>query len=73
MLHSIWPTVRLEQVLESLQPGFARDPGDGDEGLPQLRTNNVNRHGELDLSSIKRVPTSPSEAEKYRVRSGDVP
>ena len=72
MNHSIWPTVRLGQLLVDLQPGFARDPGDGAEGVAQLRTNNVHTSGEIDTSSIKHVEASEKEIDRYSVQRGDV-
>ncbi|MCC9606226.1 restriction endonuclease subunit S [Blastopirellula sp. JC732] len=72
MFRTEWPVARLSQLLTDVQPGFARDPGDGDVGIAQLRTNNVDRNGELSLETVKRVDASEAELTKYSVTPGDV-
>ena len=67
-----WPVVPLRRVAIEMQPGFARQPTGGDEGLPQLRTNNVSRDGQIDLSLVKRVPAKKAEVAKYSLSPGDV-
>lgn len=67
-----WPTHALAQISLDLQPGFARQPNGSDEGLPQLRTNNVSSSGGIDLSLVKRVPASLAEIERYSLAEGDI-
>jgi type I restriction enzyme S subunit len=67
-----WPTYSLSQIAIDLQPGFARQPGTGDRGFPQLRTNNVSPEGRIDLTLVKEVPASTSEFERYSLQKGDI-
>ena len=67
-----WPHVPLESIVTDLQAGFACQPTDDLEGIPQLRTNNVSPDGYIDLSDVKRVPAHSARIEKYSLRSGDV-
>jgi len=67
-----WPVVPLRRLAIDMQPGFACQPTDEDDGLPQLRTNNVSRDGQIDLSLIKRVPAKKAQIAKYSLLPGDV-
>ncbi|RLB33082.1 MAG: hypothetical protein DRH12_18815, partial [Deltaproteobacteria bacterium] len=62
----------LKEIAIDIQPGFARQPKDGSESLPQLRTNNISPEGHLDLSLVKNVPVSTREIERYSLRPGDI-
>lgn len=66
-----WRWVPLREVLGEAQLGFAsgaRDPS----GALQLRMNNVTNRGQLDWSSITRVPVDPDTLAAYRLHPGDV-
>ena len=66
-----WRWVKLEDVLEDIQPGFAC--GERDEnGIIQLRMNNVNTSGSIDLDEHIRVPNFFVKGEKYLLKPDDV-
>lgn len=67
-----WAHVPLERVVVDLQPGFACQPTEGDNGIPQLRTNNISTDGRIDLSEVKRVPATDSQLERYALRPRDI-
>ena len=69
---TLWPVVKLGDVITDMQPGFAQRPQPDDDGVPQLRTNNISNSGTIDLSEVKYVRPSKAEQEKYAVRQGDV-
>lgn len=66
-----WRTVKLESVVIEAVTGFACGQRD-ENGVIQLRMNNVSRRGELDLSNFIRVPRSHTDLETYVLRNGDV-
>ncbi|WP_282693970.1 restriction endonuclease subunit S [Streptomyces sp. CC208A] len=66
-----WDRVPLAMLIREAKPGFAC--GDQDEdGIFQIRMNNVTKHGELDLTKRRRVPRSAPGVEKSRLEPGDV-
>ncbi|MFW0858877.1 MAG: restriction endonuclease subunit S [Dehalococcoidia bacterium] len=67
-----WRWVRLGEVLEDALPGFACGKRAGLEGYIQLRMNNISSNGQLNLSSLLRVPATQKQVEKYRLKPGDV-
>jgi len=63
--------LQLGKVIRSAQSGFAS--GERlDDGVVQLRMNNVTTDGGLDWSDFIRVPTSQRELQKYVLKPGDV-
>jgi type I restriction enzyme S subunit len=67
-----WPRVPLDQIAVDMQPGFACQPTSREDGVPQLRTNNVSSEGRIDLTEVKRVPATAAQIEKYALRQGDI-
>lgn len=65
------PAVKLESVITEATSGFACGQR-ADDGVIQLRMNNVTRRGELDWSSVLRVPSEMTDLESFALRSGDV-
>jgi type I restriction enzyme S subunit len=63
--------VKLESVITEATSGFACGQR-ADDGVIQLRMNNVTRRGELDWSSVLRVPSEMTDLESFALRSGDV-
>ena len=63
--------VSIEDITIDVQSGFASGERATD-GVVQLRMNNVTTDGNLDWSSYLRVPTSPKQVEKYKLRPGDI-
>lgn len=66
-----WNWVRLGTLLREAQSGFpcgARDP----EGIVQVRMNNVDTRGNLDLQEVLRVPREATDLERYALAPGDV-
>ena len=72
MSFPLWITTHLENIVLDTQPGFAQRPNQASIGIPQLRTNNVSRDGNLDFSGIKYVDANDLAIEKYGVRKGDI-
>jgi type I restriction enzyme S subunit len=72
MFHWDWPQIPLGTLCEVMEPGFAREPHDDDQGFIQLRMPSVSDEGFIDLAVTKRVDASPEEVERYRVHRGDV-
>ena len=67
-----WASVQLERLAVDMQPGFACQPTTADDGVPQLRTNNVSVEGRIDLSELKHVPASVTQIERYSLIPGDI-
>jgi type I restriction enzyme, S subunit len=63
--------VRIEEIATDVQSGFASGERT-DDGVVQLRMNNVTTDGSLNWSSYIRVPTSQKQIEKYQLRPGDI-
>jgi type I restriction enzyme S subunit len=63
--------IRLGSLLEGAKSGFAS--GDNlDDGVFQLRMNNVTREGSLDLSKRRRVSATSKQLEMCSLQPGDV-
>lgn len=66
-----WDRVPLATLAREVKPGFAC--GDQDEdGIFQIRMNNVTKRGELDLTKRRRVPRSAPGVGKALLKPGDV-
>ena len=63
--------VKLESVIAEATTGFACGRR-ADDGVIQIRMNNVTRRGELDWSNVLRVPSEMTDLESFALRSGDV-
>lgn len=59
-------------LISEVQSGFASGQRAPENGIVQLRMNNVTTDGVLDWSNYIRVPTSGSQLEKYQLRPGDI-
>lgn len=64
-------TVPLESVVVEAKPGFASGD-DLDEGVFQIRMNNITREGRLDFSKKRRVSIKGKRADSLFLQSGDV-
>jgi len=67
---SDWKVKKLEEVIVSMQNGYASRPVTKENGMAQIRPHNITREGQLSLEGIKYVPFS--EKDNYLVRKGDV-
>lgn len=56
-------SVELGDVVLTAEPGFASG-SDLSDGLVQVRMNNVTRDGELDWTSVRRVPANDTGYDK---------
>ena len=66
-----WKWARLEEVIASIQPGFAC--GERSEtGTVQLRMNNVTTSGNFDWSDVTRIPSDYKDFSRYWLQSNDV-
>ncbi len=66
-----WKIHKLSKVIQSADNGFAS--GDRDEnGIVQLRMNNVTRRGRFLWEDITRVPEDAADIDKYLLKPGDV-
>ena len=65
-----WKNYKLKDIIENSQTGFADGRRDIN-GIPQLRMNNVNRHGRIDLTSVINVPKRKN-IENYLIQKNDV-
>jgi type I restriction enzyme S subunit len=66
-----WKLIRLEELIRSVKPGFA--VGDRQEnGIIQVRMNNVDTEGNLDLTDCLRVPATPKQIAGCSLEQGDV-
>jgi type I restriction enzyme S subunit len=66
-----WQWVRLRELIEEAQTGFAcgrRDPN----GIIQLRMNNIDTRGNFVWNDVLRVPADAAPVEQYRLVPGDV-
>lgn len=66
----MWTTVG-ELMVGMPQYGTSRKPNSDRLGVPVLRMGNI-QDGEIDLTNLKHVDMPKSEAEKYRIRHGDL-
>jgi type I restriction enzyme, S subunit len=67
-----WPFVRLGYLLKDLQPGFAQRPDPARFNAPQIRTHNVSREGEINMTGVKSVYATDDEIRKFGLKKGDV-
>ncbi|MEW6142843.1 MAG: restriction endonuclease subunit S [Chloroflexota bacterium] len=67
-----WERRRLGEIIEDIQPGFACGKRAGDDGVIQLRMNNISSSGQLDLSYTLRVPAAPEQIKQYQLLPGDI-
>jgi len=65
-----WKSKRLKDVISNSQNGFAEGQRD-ENGIPQLRMNNVTKDGRIDLEKIAMIPNR-SNLERYKISNGDV-
>lgn len=66
-----WMWVRLSDVINDFQPGFACGARD-DHGYVQLRMNNIGLDGCVVLEKTLRVPIEKTNMGKYNLRIGDI-
>lgn len=71
-LPSSWLMTDIRSFALDIQPGFARQPNETNEGCRQLRMPSISRSGFIDYTVSKFVDASDEEKAKYRVRKGDV-
>ncbi len=65
-----WLTIKLSDVISDFQNGFAEGQRD-DNGIPQLRMNNVTREGRIDLEKVAMIPFRIN-IERYLIEVDDV-
>ncbi len=65
-----WICYKLVDVISDYQNGFAEGKRD-ENGIPQLRMNNVTRSGRIDLSSVEMIPDDRN-IDRYRIEENDV-
>ncbi len=64
-------TVRIGDVVDSAQSGFASGKRD-ESGVIQLRMNNVDTTGVIDLSEHIRVPVDEKQIDRYSLKENDI-
>jgi len=67
-----WERRKLGEIIEDIQPGFACGKRAGDDGVIQLRMNNISTRGQIDLSSVLRVPATEEQVRQYCLLPGDI-
>jgi type I restriction enzyme S subunit len=67
-----WRWAKIKDVIQDALSGFACGKRDIKDGTAQLRMNNITTNGQLDLSSIIKVPASEEQIKKYKLNYGDV-
>lgn len=66
------PKVQLADLILEAQSGFASGKRD-EEGIAQIRMNNVTTDGQLDFSSIRRVPVDATKnVQRFFLNEGDI-
>lgn len=65
-----WRKMALSEVLADATPGFACGE-DVEDGVFQVRMNNITTEGQLDLSKRRRVPRDYRNIDRFFVRPGD--
>ena len=65
-----WKVMKLSDVVENTQNGFAEGKRD-ENGIPQLRMNNVTRDGRIYLEKVAMIPNR-NNLERYLINEGDV-
>jgi type I restriction enzyme S subunit len=66
-----WYMAKFQDIVDSLQPGFACGKRD-ENGFVQLRMNNIGLEGKIITDSMLKVPKSETNLEKYRLKKDDV-
>lgn len=66
-----WHTDTLGSAITDAKPGFACGE-QADDGVFQIRMNNITKDGALDLSKIRRIPWSRQNWRTFQLRPGDV-
>jgi type I restriction enzyme S subunit len=66
-----WSTEPLGNAITEAKAGFACGE-QAEDGVFQIRMNNITKEGALDLSKIRRVPRSRRNWETFQLRDGDV-
>lgn len=69
---STWRTAEIRAFALDLQPGFARQPNDSEQGILQLRMPSISRSGFIDFTVSKFVDATEDERINYAVERGDV-
>jgi type I restriction enzyme S subunit len=64
-------TVKLADLIPDVKPGFAVGERDSD-GVIQVRMNNVDLEGNLDLDGVIRVPATSKQISDCSLKAGDV-
>jgi len=67
-----WSMKTVGDVIESADYGSSTKASEDGSGLPIIRMGNVDYAGTLNLADLKFVNLLDSEAEKYRLRNGDI-
>ncbi len=67
-----WPMTTIGDVIESADYGSSTKASDDGSGLPLIRMGNVDYAGTINLADLKFVNLSDVDAEKYRLRDGDI-
>jgi type I restriction enzyme S subunit len=67
-----WPVVPLGAVLAAVDYGSSTKASPTGAGLPIIRMGNVTTAGDLDLDDLKFVELSEDDAERFRLRKGDL-
>jgi type I restriction enzyme S subunit len=65
-----WKVLKLSEILKNTQNGFAEGKRD-ENGIPQLRMNNVTRDGRIDLEKVAMIPNR-NGLERYLINENDV-
>lgn len=68
---SAWPIMPISDLTETSQYGTSAKAG-SEGAYPILRMGNITREGHLDLSDLKYIDFSPSEAARYTTKPGDL-
>ncbi len=68
-----WIEIPLRKIVSEMQSGFAQAPHDQKIGsVPQIRTNNIDKDGELNLNEIKYISSKEQDITRYQLISGDI-
>ncbi|WP_186114499.1 restriction endonuclease subunit S [Burkholderia gladioli] len=67
-----WPVEALGNVLRAADYGSSTKASDVGAGLPLIRMGNVSYDGAIDLTDLKYVELELDEAERFRLRKGDI-